>query len=839
MKSKVFLSVVLLTAIFGLPQFARADGMLVPREPIYPAFSVVYHRVDVKIDRQVATTDIDQAFRAHWWREPIPMRDDRIMPPRPIPARAIEGTYIFPLYDNIALSKFSMYVGGEELPHRVLPKEEARRIYNDIVRVRQDPALLEWVGTRMIQARVYPIQPNEDKRIRVAYQEVLKASGGVVKYVYPLKTEKVSARPLDEVSVNIEIRSPQPIRSVYSPTHPVTVRREGDHRAFVSYRERNTRPDQDLVLYYTVSEKDLGLDLLTYNDRRGDGYFLLLAAPKAELRRDEVQAKDVVFVLDTSGSMAGDGKMEQAKAAMKFCVNNLDSRDRFNVVAFSTYIRPWRSGLQSATRENVRDAEEFIAQFKAQGGTNIHESLRTALDMLNQTDTTRPPVLIFMTDGLPTVGETNNERILAMVKDVNRRRVRVFDFGVGYYVNTHFLDRLAEQNNGYAENVLPKEDIEVKVSDFYAKVSTPLLMNVRMDWGKADVYDLYPREMPDLFKGSQLIVLGRYRTRGEGIHTAIRLSGDVSGRRETFTYDVTFPHSAFADDFIPRLWATRKIGYLEDEVRLRGPNREVIEEIIRLSKEHGILTEYTSFLVDLDVNAPRLSFSGPAGAPGAPGRPNVLAKSERELAEEGARGVERYRRQEAGGMSGGGSGVSQSVNRKAGKGAMQAPSMDGNVIVTERGDKVQLGQMKNVSQRSFVQTGRQWVDVNYKDSQKLTRVKAFSPAYFQLANAHPRMAQYMSVSDDVIIVLKDVALHVNKHSGQEAEFPAAEFKDFKAKMEMEFGVQPASGNEKRTAMTGTETIQVTTTVRARVPRLAWLLVLPAMVAVALWVKMRK
>lgn len=826
MKSRVFPSVVLLTAVLGLPQFARADGMLIPREPIYPAFSVVYHRVDVKIDRQVATTDIDQAFRAHWWRGPIPLREERSIypppPPRPIPVRPIEATYLFPLYDNIALSKFSMFVGGEELPHRVLPKEEAQRIYNDIVRVRQDPALLEWVGTRMIQARVYPIQPNEDKRIRVAYQEILKASGGVVKYVYPLKTEKMSARPLEEVSIHIEIRSPQPIRSVYSPTHPVTVRREGDHQAFVSYRERNVRPDQDLVLYYTVSEKDLGLDLLTYNDRRGDGYFLLLAAPKAELRRGEGQPKDVVFVLDTSGSMAGDGKIEQAKAAMQFCVNNLDARDRFNIIAFSTEVRPWRSGLQPATRENVRDAEEFTAQFKAQGGTNIHESLRTALEMLNQTDTLRLPVLIFMTDGLPTVGETNNERILAMVKDLNRRRARIFDFGVGYDVNTHFLDRLAEQNNGYAENVLPKEDIEVKVSDFYAKVSTPLLMNVRIDWGKADVYDLYPHEMPDVFKGSQLIVLGRYRTREDDVRTTLRLSGEVNGRRETFTYDVTFPRSAFADDFIPRLWATRKIGYLEDEVRLRGPNREVIEEIIRLSKEHGILTEYTSFLVDIDVHAPRLSF-GPA----APlGRPHLLAKSERDLADEAAVRVEQYRRQEATGLGGGGFGVAQSVNRKAAKGAAQAPAFGGNIIMTERGEKIQLGQLKNISQRSFVQYGTQWVDVNYKDSQRLVKVKAFSPAYFQLANAHPRMAQYMSMSDDIIIALQDLALHINKDSGREAEFSAAEFKEFKAKMEAEFGAPPASVNEKRTAMVGADTMQVTT-----ISRWAWLLVLPAMVVV--------
>ncbi|MCS6862984.1 MAG: VIT domain-containing protein, partial [Abditibacteriales bacterium] len=202
MKSRLFLSVIVLTGILGLPQAARAGGMLIPREPIYPAFSVVYHRVDVRIDRQVATTDIDQAFRAHWWREPIPLREERQIypPPRTMPARPIEATYIFPLYDHIALSKFSMYVGGEELPHRILPKEEARRIYHDIVRGRQDPALLEWVGTRMIQVRVYPVQAHEDKRIRVAYQEILKASGGVIKYVYPLKTERLSARPLEEVS---------------------------------------------------------------------------------------------------------------------------------------------------------------------------------------------------------------------------------------------------------------------------------------------------------------------------------------------------------------------------------------------------------------------------------------------------------------------------------------------------------------------------------------------------------------------------------------------------------------------------------------------------------------
>jgi hypothetical protein len=255
---------------------------------------------------------------------------------------------------------------------------------------------------------------------------------------------------------------------------------------------------------------------------------------------------------------------------------------------------------------------------------------------------------------------------------------------------------------------------------------------------------------------------------------------------------------------------------------LHGTNRELVEEIIRLSKDHGILTEYTSFLVDLDVNAPRLPAA--MGMPGMPaGRARVLAKDNRGLAEDAAKQVEGLRRQEAHGSAGGGSGVSQSVNRKAGKDAAQAPAQSGNVILNEKGDKVQLGGLKNVSQRSFVQNGAQWVDVGYKDTHKLVKVKAFSPAYFQLANAHPRMAQYLSVSNDVVIVIKDMAVHVSK-DGRENEFTAAEFKDIKTKMDGEFGVPPApTGNAKRTAMAAPSSI----------PRLAMLLILPLAAVVGL------
>lgn len=755
MRAKVVIRTISAALLFGLCEGAKADGMMIPVRPEVPSFSVVYHRVKVKIDRQIATTEIDQAFRSSA-RHPI------------------EGTYVFPIAEGMTLSKFSMYVGGEELSHRILDKEEARRLYNDIVAKRRDPALLEWLGTRMVQARVFPIQPGEDKRIRIAYQEVLKAQGGAVKYVYPLKTEKLSATPLQECSLDMTIRSAQPIRSVYSPSHNVTVRRDAERTAHVTYDARNVLPDQDLVLYYTVSEKDLGVDLLTYRDpRQGDGYFLLLAAPKAELRENEVQPKDVVFVLDTSGSMASDNKIQQAKAALKFCVNNLDPRDRFGVIAFSNDVRLWQDGLRKASSGSLRAAEEYVGQFKADGGTNINGALGAALDMLASDvseDTARPPVIIFLTDGLPTVGITDVNQILANVRKANRRRARIFDFGVGNDYNAHFLDKLANENNGYAENVLPKEDIEVKVSDFYGKVSAPLLMNVRVDWGAMRVYDAYPKEPPDLFKGSQLVIAGRYESEGKATNTTVELSGEAARRRQTFRYEVTFPNSAFDDDFIPRLWATRKIGYLEDQVRLNGASKELLEEIIRLSKEHGILTEYTSFLVDMDVTAP-------GGA-----RANVISKSDGGLAAEGLGRVNDLRNRQSDASA-----VAQSVNKKTLMNAQQAAQPGGNVILTEDGRRVQMSQMRNVSQRTFVQSGRQWVDVSFKDSQKPVKVRTFSPAYFQLVNAHPRMAQYLSVSGEITVAVKDLAVQVGPE-GQEEEFKPEEMKDLKAKMDSEFGV---------------------------------------------------
>ncbi len=747
----LMLCTMIMLAAFAHP--ALADGFMLPIIPSQPRFSVTYHRVNVTIDRQVATTEIDQAFHNNARQQ-------------------VEGTYIFPLADGMSLSKFSMFVGGEELQHRILETVEARRIYSDIVAKQRDPALLEWLGSRMIKASVFPIQAGEDKRIRIAYQEVLTAQNGIIKYVYPLKTEKVSASPLQECSVNITIHSAQPIRNVYSPTHAITVTHDGEYSAHVSYSEKNVLPDQDLVLYYTVSEQNFGVNLLTYRDGlSGDGFFALMVSPKSTILQQDIQPKDVVFVLDTSGSMANDNKIKQAKDALRYCLHRLDTRDRFGLIIFSSSVNAWQTTLQQVTEARINEVSEFFRTTPASGGTDINSALQLALGIMasGKDQPARPKCLILLTDGQPTVGETNVEKILATVQAKNDTHAHVFDFGVGQDYNAHFLDKLANMTSGYADNVLPKEDIEVKVSSFYEKIATPLLMNLALDWGGMQVYDTYPPALPDLFQGSQLLITGRYRSKAGQSSTQLILAGEMAGRKRTFAYNVFFPELATADDFIPRLWATRKIGYLEDQVRLNGAKQELLEEIISLSKQYGVLTEYTSFLVDLDTTAP--------GRP----MPNALSRSTHQLAKDASGNIEFFRAQTANASA-----VSQSVNRKSSINAMHAPSQYGNVIVNDAGAKVQLSQMQNISQRSFVQSGSNWVDVNYNNKQKVINVKAFSPAYFQLANAHPRMAQYMSVGVNVTVALQDTAIQVS-NDGQSNEFSVSDMKSMSQQMNDAFG----------------------------------------------------
>ncbi len=697
---------------------ALADGVIIPdpmppivKPPIGPGLPIVptqvipyltvkYHRVEVTIDNQKATTRIDQVFINEYDRD-------------------IEGTYIFPLPEDAAISTFDMWVDGQRLEGRVLPKDKARRIYEEIVRGRRDPALLEYVGRNTFRARIFPIPARSEKRVQLEYTQMLTSDNGLVKYVYPLSTERFSSKPLREVMVSVQIKSQQAIKSVYSPSHDVAVVRKGDREALVSYEGRNVKPDKDMVVYYGTSSDDVGMSLLTYRSAGEDGYFVLLAAPKVEVDAGRVAPKDVIMVVDTSGSMDGK-KITQVKDALKFILDHLNSDDRFNIITFNTGVMRYADGPRPASERQA--ARRFVEDIRAAGGTNIDGALQEALSAVSSE---RMSVVIFLTDGLPTAGQTDINKIAQNAHGKASTLVRLFTFGVGYDVNTVLLDTLSSQNRGAAAYVKPEENLEEAVSAFYTKVGQPVLTGLRLDLGNARAYDVYPEPLPDLFAGSQLVVSGRFR--GDG-PASILLTGTDSRGERRFVYSADFPRSSSGDPDISRLWATRKVGYLLTQIRLHGADKELVNEIVTLATRFGIVTPYTSFLVD-----ERQNLAAP-GAPKAAGEALYSAMAT-PAAAAGPQAVQN----------------SQSLDalRSGAISAGQAP-----------------GQVKQVGDKAFVSRQGAWIDTTYKEGMALIKMDFGSDAYFALVARHPDWARYLAVGDRLIVVLGGTAYQVGDVAAQ-------------------------------------------------------------------------
>ncbi len=680
---------------------AYADGIIIPEpRPDLPRpeyLEVKYHHVNITINNQFVETYIDQVFHnPNYWD--------------------IEGTYLFPLPPGASIQKFSMYVEGEELKGEILEADEAREIYEDLVRKLIDPGLLEYVDRNTFKARVYPIEGRGDKRVKMDYSEVISCESGVCEYTYPLDIERFTSADMEEVVISAVVKSNIPIKSVYSPSHEIEVRRISDYKVEVSYEAEHVRPDTDFKLIYTISDDDIGVNLITHKE--GDtGYFLLMLAPKFQLDEGDVIEKDVVFVLDKSGSMAGE-KIEQAKDALKFTLNSLNEGDRFGIVTFSTGVTSYKDSLEPASSANIADAIDFVDEIKALGGTDIHGALLKALDMLPSDD--RPKMIIFLTDGEPTVGVTDIEEILKDVADENDG-ASIFVFGVGYDVNTHLLDKLSIQNHGVSEYVVEGENIEVKVSRFYEKVSNPILSDISLDFSGIRVMEMYPKELPDVFKGTQILVFGQYEGSGQA---EVSLMGEVAGVPNMLRYSLYFPPSRRSNDFLPRLWATRKIGYLLDEIRLEGEDEELIDEIVELSKRYGIATPYTSFLILED-------------------EPTDVWR--REL-------------QESLAPQAGFEAVTASQDIGAYKGANTAGTA-GKTIYDTEGRAVSI---RYVGKKSFIQKDGFMTDTEYEGGTTLN-LKYGSNAYFSALAMNPGLGQYFAVGKNVIVCVGGTCIKVDEN----------------------------------------------------------------------------
>ncbi len=722
-----------------------AQGQVCPMYacPIRPPGGVVtdpeslridFHRVTVKIENQIAHTTIDMKFE----------NDGNTQ---------AEGTWIFPVPLGASVDSLTMYINDQPIKAQVLDANDAQAQYDAIVRQYRDPVLLKYVGTQAIQANIFPIPPGESRRITLTYTQALEVDNGLIHYVYPFNVTKLyGARPVEDASISVDVTSNDPVSNIYSPSHSIVINRSDDTHFNVGWEQSDYIPDQDFSLYYGIASNTINVNMLTYRDSaNADGFFMMMVQPPLQPPQDTVIARDIIVVLDQSGSMQGD-KWNQAQQAADYVLQHLNSGDRFNAILFSTGWRLYANSLQPSS--DASDAVNWIDGQDADGGTDINGALATALNM---TDKERPTTILFLTDGLPTEGETDAQTILKNVDSEAGSNVSLFSFGVGDDVNTTLLDSLARDHHGASSYVRPNERIDEVVASLYSKIGSPVLTNVKLSVSGDAVLDtMYPSTpLPDLFAGNQLTIVGRYH--GSANNISVTLSGDVSGKDQSFTYsNLGLRQNAGGDPFVARLWATRRIGDLLNTIRLDGESPELVQSVVDLSVRYGIITPYTSFLIsDQDI----LSQSGRQAAQ------DNFSQTAQQLQSQvsGAGAVD----------AASAAGILQAANAPApmlmaiptstagGMGGAAPQVANGTVMQTQEDQQAQQNPIQTVGDKTFLFQNNTWTDTTFTpDTMTTQKVVFLSDDYFKLLADKPELAQYFAIGDHVIVVLDGTAYEV-------------------------------------------------------------------------------
>ncbi|MHC4134944.1 MAG: VIT domain-containing protein [Planctomycetota bacterium] len=690
---------------------ALANGIFVESRPPtseqpLPPVRLKDHRVAATIRDRVANVTVEQVFFNH-------------------SHAVLEGTYLFPLPRDAVVGEFAMTMGGRMIEGEVLEANRAREIYNSIVRRRRDPGLLEYVGRSLFRARVFPIAPRKELRVRLSYQQVLAESAGTIELRYPLASRRLNHSVVESVVIDVRFESSVDLKSVYSPSHPVAVDRDGERKARVTFERGNVSADRDFVVFFGRSPDAVGFSLLSSKPADRDGTFLAVLAPRLALDESDIVPKDVVYVVDKSGSMQGP-KLAQAKNALRHGVQLLREGDRFNVVAFSSDWKASWNELRAATEGAKQAADSWIDGLQASGSTGLEAALSHALRMGEKE---RLFLVVLLTDGLPTVGIKDADEIVARVRDGNRAHARVFTFGVGYDLDVKLLDRIAATTGGERDYVAPHERIDAVTARFFRRVDRPLLTDVSVELGPGLV-QVYPKRMPDLFAGGQVVLLGRYAEPGR---RTIRVRGKHRGKAMVYEYRGRLADS-HGTPYLERLWAHRKVAFLLDEIRLQGENDELREEVIALATQHAIVTPYTAGLVvepgHRRPHGSGGSFRGPNSGippglrepsdpqpiPPPPSDPNTPAAPTTPA------------------------GPATFSSKK-----LQA--MKKNVVASAERS------VQTVADKTFKRDARgRWVDTAWDGKGKPKKIEVFSEAYFALLEKDDQIARYLAVGERVVFV---------------------------------------------------------------------------------------
>ena len=722
----------LLLLLSCLPS-SYAIGILAPSEPGLQPLHLVSQQIHVQIADQAAKTKVEQVFHNDYDRQ-------------------LEGHYLFPVPKGAQVTDFVLYINGKPQHAEVLERDKARQIYEDIVSRMKDPGLLEYIDQELFRVRIFPIPAHGDQKVEIEYAQMLKMDHGAAEYVFPLDISKTSQPQPTQIKFDFTMESSIPIKTIYSPTHKLKIDSKSDKKVAGALEIAPDATDRDITLVYTVSEKEIGLSVVPFRPNPSEpGYFAIFISPQIQMQEKEIQPKAVTFVIDTSGSMSGE-KIEQAKKSLIYCLNSLRPQDSFNIIRFSSDVENLQSDLKPVTPDAIASAVSWVKTLQARGGTDIDGALQEALKATAPRNSTH--TIVFLTDGMPTIGETQPGNILRNLEQRNSSQLRVFTFGLGFDVNAKLIDQIAEQTRATSQYVRPDEDIEVAVSAFFDKVASPVLTNLDLKINGVKVKDLFPRQMPDLFLGSQLIVFGRYE---EPSSATVLLTGDLAGKKQTFEYSANFPKQANDYAFIEPLWAHRKVGYLLEQIRENGEQKEVVDEVIQLAKKYSIATPYTSLLVTEDEPMPAMS----AAAPDV--MRQRMPRSERQFGAQKAMPEGMAAPSEMPSLAGSPSGGSVPMAARA-AGSADFSASSGKVAVEESIRMQEYKQKstvsgakdtasKRVGNRTFTRIGDLWSDQSIEKRDTVLEVKSFSPAYFEVLRLRPEIKEALALGDQVEVRL--------------------------------------------------------------------------------------
>lgn len=656
-----------------------------------------------------------------------------------------EADYLFPLPTNSAFEDVRLEINGELVAGETMDAGRARAEYERIVREQRDPALVEWMGAGMLRARIFPFPAGEKRSIAVRYQQVAPRQGDALRVEFR-RPDADSERSHNTLQLELPIAG---YGEPYSPTHDVAVHREGNHR--VVELRGNAR---DVVVLVPVPRNSAAsIGVLTHAAGPQEKFALVTVAPPAN--GAPTASRDVTFVLDVSGSMSG-VKLVQAKAAGRQLLNTLNADDRFRMVDFSTDVHTFRDNFIPATRANIEAAQDYLDNLKAEGSTNISGALQDALEAARRQSSERLSLMLFVTDGEPTVGLRNPIAITDSMR-AWRGRVRLFTFGLGADVNSSLVEQLALDGRGLAHFVRPDESVERMVGLVASRLQRPVLTDVRIEGEGVRLLQQYPSAATDLYAGQELVLLTRYEGSGSG---SIRVSGQSASGRVEWRTAVQFPDRSNANAFVPRLWATQRIGWLSAERRRDGGSAELDDELRTLGLRYGIPTELTSYM----VREPGVGVAGGRAMP-ASGRMTLNSMTVTGVAAPSAPAQTQVANDAAKRQMAPQAAFEQAKAASAQREVRSVATLDSLADASSALQGKVAGAARNLSGRTFSLEQGVWTDARMLrgDMSKVwtVNVQAYSPAWFALMRAVPALKEALSLGDRVRVAGKSVVLEVS------------------------------------------------------------------------------